>query len=35
MSIYILLEYVEECKVNGATPNWQELRAWKKANWRE
>lgn len=35
MSIYILLEYVEECKKEGKEPNFKELHKWKKENWRD
>lgn len=35
MSIYVLIEYTEECKENGTAPNWAGLREWKKLNWND
>lgn len=34
MSIYILIEYIEESKANGIQPNWKDLHKWKSENWR-
>lgn len=35
MSIYVILEYVEDCKKNNIEPNLKEIKAWKARNWRD
>lgn len=35
MSIYILIEYIEESKAKGIEPTFEGLHKWKEANWRE
>ena len=35
MSIYVLTEYIEECKIKGIEPNWNGLHNWKEVNWRD
>lgn len=35
MSIYALLEYVEDCMKKKIEPTFEELKEWKKSNWRD
>lgn len=35
MSVYVLLEYIEECKKNEDNPTLKGLKKFKKEKWRE
>lgn len=35
MSIYVVLEYVEECMRNKVEPTFKDLKEWKDKNWRD
>ena len=34
MSIYVLIEYIEECKKVGSKPTWEDLKQFYIINWR-
>lgn len=35
MSIYALIEYVEDCKKAGVEPTWDGLKMWKELEWAD